>query len=539
MVATRSLTDSTNQNTGSVEATLERLSNSMEQMNQHIEGLLVFQQLSQPIINLLNNGEGTSNRGGQPAFGRLTKFEFPKFYGEDVQGWLYRYEEGIKERFDPVNEDPMVELKILKQVGSVQAYHDLFKVLLNKVGQPEAYAISLFIGGLKDEIGLVVRMFRPNKLTDAYSLAKMQEATLAIPKSKYTSLLVANKTAITPFVSKSRGYAAKSNTLALPAPPQTMGPNRHRKQYSPGHKCSGQMYCLEVAGCKEEIEDEDCVDSELDKVVVREEEVMPQVSLNAMNGVNSHQTIRIKGHVGKQVVHMLVDCGSIHNFLDLQAAKRMGCRMSKMCPLQVSVANGQVMSSVYMCKNFKWNLQGHDFVTNYDFKNLVMEFVVNGQKCVLWGTTQHVLKWMQGRHVSSSLSQMRTEISFMAMCIYPATLMQLSGGIIQSKPQIQTLLKEFATVFDDPRELPPKRSHDHTIPLTPNAPPVNIRPYRHPPIQKDAIELMVKELLEAGTIRNNQTPFSSPIVMVKKKDGTWRMCVDLGRPTMKSMEISL
>nr|GFC08785.1 retrotransposon-related protein [Tanacetum cinerariifolium] len=84
-------------------------------------------------------------------------------------------------------------------------------------------------------------------------------------------------------------------------------------------------------------------------------------------------------------------------------------------------------------------------------------------------------------------------------------------------------------VFDDPRGLPPKRSHDNTIPLTPNAPPINIRPYINPPIQKDAIELIVKDLLEAYTIRNSQSPFSSPIVMVKKKYGTWRMCVDYGQ----------
>ncbi|GKE41500.1 retrotransposable element Tf2 [Tanacetum coccineum] len=304
MVATRSLIDSTNQNTSSIKATLERLSNAMDQMNQRIDGHLVFQQISQPVINRINKGEGTSNHGGQSSYGRLTNLKFPKFNSEDVQGWLYR------------------------------------------VDQPEAYAISLFIRGLKDEIGLVVRIFRPTNLTDVYSLAKMQEATLAIPKSRYTALLNDNKVASTPFVSKSGGYAAKSNTLALLAPPQSV-------RCSPGHKCSGQMYYLEVAGCEEEIEDEEYVGSELDQVVVREEEVMPQVSLNAMNGVNSYQTMRIKGHVGKQVVHMLVDCGSTYNFLDLQAAKRMRCRMSKMCPLQVSMANGQVMSSVYMCKNFK------------------------------------------------------------------------------------------------------------------------------------------------------------------------------------------
>ncbi|GJX34501.1 gypsy/ty3 retroelement polyprotein [Tanacetum coccineum] len=552
MVATRSATDTTDPNSlvtpNPIEEGLQRIQTAIDSMHQSINGLLLFQLIVAPIITRLANGEGTSQRG-QSTYDRLTKLEFPKFSGEDVQGWLYRvnqfflldsiqedaqkimlvsmhlfgnalnwhkqfmkrnngtviwqhYEEGIKERFDPINENPMVELKILKQTGSIQAYEDLFEALLNKVDQTEAYAISLFIGGLKDEIGLAVRMFKPNKLTDAYCLAKIQEATLAIPKHRYTPILPTPKNVATSFVPKTGRYEAKGNILALPSTSQTVGLNRPRKQltqqemaekrakqlcfycdqrYSPGHKCSGQMYCLEVSGCDELIEHDDCVESEQEHVIVSEveEEVVPQVSLNAMNGVNSYQTMRIKGHVGKQALHMLVDYGSTHNFLDLQAAKRMGCRMTKTCPLQVSVANGQLATlGKIQC----------------DFKNLVMEFVVNGRKCILRGTSQSALKWMQGMQMSSSLSQIGSEISSMTMCIYPATLMQLS--------------------------------HDHTIPLAPNAPHINIRPYRHPPIQKDAIELMVKELLEAGTIRNIQSSFSSPIVMVKNKDGTWRMCVD-------------
>ncbi|GKE87258.1 putative mitochondrial protein [Tanacetum coccineum] len=51
-------------------------------------------------------------------------------------------------------------------------------------------------------------------------------------------------------------------------------------------------------------------------------------------------------------------------------------------------------------------------------------------------------------------------------------------------------------------------------------------PYRHPPMQKDAIEVMVKELLDSGVIKPSNIPLASPIVMVKKKDNTWRMCVD-------------
>jgi hypothetical protein len=65
---------------------------------------------------------------------------------------------------------------------------------------------------------------------------------------------------------------------------------------------------------------------------------------------------------------------------------------------------------------------------------------------------------------------------------------------------------------------------------------VNIRPYRHPPVQKDAIEVMVRELLNSGVIKPSQSPFASPIVMVKKKDNSWRMYVDyrqLNKHTVK------
>nr|GEX16172.1 reverse transcriptase [Tanacetum cinerariifolium] len=55
------------------------------------------------------------------------------------------------------------------------------------------------------------------------------------------------------------------------------------------------------------------------------------------------------------------------------------------------------------------------------------------------------------------------------------------------------------------------------------------RPYRHPPTHKDVIEIMMKELLDTGVIRDSQSPFSSSVVMVKKKDGTWRMCIDYKR----------
>nr|GEV50468.1 reverse transcriptase [Tanacetum cinerariifolium] len=343
----------------------------------------LINQLSESVRALKNrviNGDGTSQRrkpGGQisqngghngGSYGRLTKVEFPKFDGDDVQSWLYKvdkffkidhieedeqkiklvsmhlfrkvlnwhkhfmskfgevvtlevYQIQVKKRFESVFEVPVVELKNLKQTTSVQVYHDSFEELLNKVDLINAYVVSLFIGGLKEEIAYAVRMFKPTSLSDVFCLSKLQEASNYVIRGRSTSLLTASK------------------------------------------------------------------------------------------------------------------------------------------------------------------------------NNVV-------------GTTYN-----RGG----------------------ATLMQITQVNTESNFNIQTLLKDFATVFDTPKQLLPTRSHDHIIPLLPNTPPINTRPYKHPPNQKDGIELMVKELLEERVIRNSQSSFSSPIVMVKK-DGTWRMCVDyrmLNKYTMK------
>lgn len=88
------------------------------------------------------------------------------------------------------------------------------------------------------------------------------------------------------------------------------------------------------------------------------------------------------------------------------------------------------------------------------------------------------------------------------------------------------LLQEFTDVFDVPKGLPPLRSHDHSITLVEGTSPVKVRPYRYPFSQKQEIEKMVQDMLQDGIIQPSQSPFSAPVLLVRKKDGTWRFCTD-------------
>lgn len=91
---------------------------------------------------------------------------------------------------------------------------------------------------------------------------------------------------------------------------------------------------------------------------------------------------------------------------------------------------------------------------------------------------------------------------------------------------VQQLVQEHAHLFKNPDSLPPQREFDHGIPLLPGVKPVNVKPYRYSPTQKDEIERQIQEMLSHGVIRPSQSLFASPFLLVKKKDGSWRFCVD-------------
>ncbi|KAL4387134.1 hypothetical protein GQ457_09G016370 [Hibiscus cannabinus] len=87
---------------------------------------------------------------------------------------------------------------------------------------------------------------------------------------------------------------------------------------------------------------------------------------------------------------------------------------------------------------------------------------------------------------------------------------------------IHALLNGYKIIFEEPKQMPPKRNHDHAIVLQLGTQPVNLRPYRYPYHKNVEIEKQVA----SSIIQASRSPFDSSCLLVKKKDGSWRLCID-------------
>ena len=93
---------------------------------------------------------------------------------------------------------------------------------------------------------------------------------------------------------------------------------------------------------------------------------------------------------------------------------------------------------------------------------------------------------------------------------------------------VVSLLQEYENVFpnDVSSGLPPIRGIEHQIDFVLGATIPNRSAYRRNPEKKKELQRQVEELLTKGHVRESMSPCAVPVLLVPKKDGTWRMYVD-------------
>jgi hypothetical protein len=135
-----------------------------------------------------------------------------------------------------------------------------------------------------------------------------------------------------------------------------------------------------------------------------------------------------------------------------------------------------------------------------DFDDLVMAFTYNGKR-VLWKGLGSGWCDIPSREHLHSIRQQETTV-------------------------LEQLLQSYQDVFQEPGGLPPSQPCDHRIHLKQNTEPIAVHPYRYPQLQKNELEAQCIKMLQQGIIRQSTSPFSAHVLLVKKRDETWRFCVD-------------
>ena len=271
-----------------------------------------------------------------------------------------------------------------------------------------------------------------------------------------------------------------------------------------------------------------------------------EISLCGFLGYESPTTHKLRGNFGKLTVVVLIDSGATHNFISPALLEKLQIPCKEFPDLPVVLGSGATVSGLGICKQLQIELQGLEFcidcvslelgqtdlvlgvqwlrtlgVCEEDWERHEMSFIYRGKRVMLVGEKDlHVLPHSL-RCISTTSQHERLELDELFMT--QLNSLQANRPISQ---KMEALLSTFEEVFSLPPGLPLIRGHEHAIVLKPGTPPISVRPYRYPQAHKEAMTALVEEMLRKGIIQPSKSPFSSPVLLVKKKDITWRFCVD-------------
>nr|GEZ49022.1 hypothetical protein [Tanacetum cinerariifolium] len=195
-------------------------------------------------------------------------------------------------RFGPTEyEDPSEALHRLKQSTTVVIYQETFERLSNRVeGLPESFLVCCFIGGLKDEIRLEVKLKKPRRLVKAMGMARLVEEKNNLARKPFTP----NRNVSNPGI---LGPAPTTSEKGLCY--------YCDDKYTPRHKCSKpQFFMIDDA---EETENENPTNDALE---TQADEVQGKISFHAISGTILPQTLQLPGRIQNKEVVVLVDGGS-------------------------------------------------------------------------------------------------------------------------------------------------------------------------------------------------------------------------------------
>eukprot|EP00253_Pinus_taeda_P008981 PITA_08981 len=404
----------------------------------------------------------------------------------------------------------------LKQKDSMMEHiDDLQKLNIRVKYIPEEHRIDVFIGNLTDNIQNKFHLWELDSLEKAFGWAKKMERKIMATRNP-------------------SAHNYKDGSIVSPSRPQ---PTRFTPQKLEGKRSKGLIHscnrkytkCHKFAekklfyiDCEEEEENE----QEASKVedihqeqTLEKEEINLTISCNELARIKNPQTIEIEGHIKKKKVIVLIDSGSTHKFVHCKIAKELNYFLYPAPQSEVMVASGGTINFSRKFHNIKLSM------AEYVLNSPVLSILMGGVDVVLG------VQWLQSlgtiafnfQEVFIKFFSEGNEVELRGIVWKLGKIPTWTSSI---SLDLQKALGNHSKAFETPKGLQPICDHDHAIHLIPETVPPNIGPCTYPYAQKCEIKHMAAEILEAGIIQLSQSSFSSSVVLVHKKDGSWRMILD-------------
>ena len=242
--------------------------------------------------------------------------------------------------------------------------------------------------------------------------------------------------------------------------------------------------------------------------------------------------------------HVLIDPGATHSFISREYVVRVGMTPVPLgCGLEIATPTGESLWPSQMLKGSLFSIEGQVMGVDLILIDLKGLDVILG---IDWLASNHasmdcfrkeVIFRRPGLPVVAFYGERRRAPLGLISAISASCLLQkcckgyLAHVVDTRSSEVRLedvpVVRDFLDVFpDDLPGLPPEREIDFPIDLVPGTAPISLPPYRMTPVELKELKTQLQELVDRGFIRPSISPWGAPVLFVKKKDDTWRLCID-------------
>ncbi|XP_050897961.1 uncharacterized protein LOC127104858 [Lathyrus oleraceus] len=246
---------------------------------------------------------------------------------------------------------------------------------------------------------------------------------------------------------------------------------------------------------------------------------------------------------------VLFDCGATHSFVSIRCMKRLGLQAIPLSPpMVVTTAMDDVVETPLICENCSLSVNGRVFQIDLICLPLKKVDVVLGmywisahsvfigceEKLIIIPSSEATPKDVLTRILEGTVGMVNFLFENEKSVLLALTKESSDNLNVTQIP----IVCEFPEVFpEDVSTLPPEREVEFSIDLVPGTAPISVSPYRLAPLELTELKNQLEELLTKHFIRPSVSPWGAPVLLVKKKDDSMRLCIDyrqLNKVTIKN-----